>query len=143
MYCMVWDAPAPEDLAPDATPFTAADVAPAVELALLTRPGPFGPRTPELGDYFAYHEQGRLAAMAGERAHVPGYREVSGVATHPDFQGRGYARKLMTKLIRRQLDRGETPFLHVMSSNARAHDLYLRMGFRDHSEPVVRVIRMR
>ena len=27
-----------------------------------------------------------------------GLREISGVCTHPDYQGRGYARRLMTKL---------------------------------------------
>jgi predicted GNAT family acetyltransferase len=46
----------------------------------------------------------------------------------------------MLKLVRRQLARGETPFLHVMSSNGRAHKLYLGMGFRDYRETVVRVV---
>jgi predicted GNAT family acetyltransferase len=71
---------------------------------------------------------------------VDGYREISGVCTHPDYQGRGYARKLMLKVMRQQLLRGETPFLHVMSANAPAHQLYLKMGFTDYMEPVVRVI---
>ncbi len=30
----------------------------------------------------------------GERMHPPGYTEVSGVCTHPDFRGRGLARQL-------------------------------------------------
>ncbi|MCC6071711.1 GNAT family N-acetyltransferase [Massilia sp. GCM10020059] len=55
-------------------------------------------------------------------------------------QRRGYARKLMAKLVLRQLLRGETPFLHVMSTNANAHELYLRMGFTDYKESVVRVV---
>jgi len=46
----------------------------------------------------------------------------------------------MTLLIRRQMQRGETPFLHVMRDNAGAHALYQRMGFRDNHESVVRVI---
>jgi predicted GNAT family acetyltransferase len=46
----------------------------------------------------------------------------------------------MTKLIRRQIQRNETPFLHVMRDNALARDLYRRMGFRDYRETVVRVI---
>jgi predicted GNAT family acetyltransferase len=46
----------------------------------------------------------------------------------------------MSKLIRRQLQRNETPLLHVMHDNTVAHELYQRMGFRDYSEPVVRVI---
>jgi predicted GNAT family acetyltransferase len=79
-------------------------------------------------------------AMAGERMAAAGLREISGVCTHPDFQGRGFARRLMKKLVRRQLLRGETPFLHVMRSNTGAHELYLRMGFRDYCESVVRVV---
>jgi predicted GNAT family acetyltransferase len=78
--------------------------------------------------------------MAGERMAAPGLHEISGVCTHPDHQGRGVARRLMLKLIRRQLLRGETPFLHVMRANEAAHGLYLRMGFRDYCETVVRVV---
>ena len=36
--------------------------------------------------------------------------------------------------------RGETPFLHVMRANEAAHLLYLRMGFVDYLESVVRVV---
>jgi predicted GNAT family acetyltransferase len=71
---------------------------------------------------------------------VPGYTEISGVCTHPDYQGKGLARKLMTKLIRQQMLRNERPFLHVMSSNAGAHGLYLKMGFADYREVAVRVV---
>jgi predicted GNAT family acetyltransferase len=106
----------------------------------LTKPGPFGLRTIELGDYYGYFDGERLIAMAGERTFVPGFREVSGVCTHPDFQGRGLAGKLMRRLIAQELARGELPFLHVMSHNAVAHELYLRMGFRDYSQPQVRVL---
>ena len=78
--------------------------------------------------------------MAGERMQAGTLREVSGVCTHPDFQGKGWARRLMLQLIRRQLQRGETPFLHVMRDNVAAHRLYERMGFRDDAETVVRVV---
>jgi len=111
-----------------------------LELADLTRPGPFGLRTIELGEYFGCFEAERLVAMAGERMHAGKLREISGVSTHPDFQGRGLARRLMVKLIRRQMQREELPFLHVMSDNKNAHRLYERMGFRDYRESLVRVI---
>jgi ribosomal protein S18 acetylase RimI-like enzyme len=141
MYRMVWDGAMPErDEAPAAVPLGPGHAAQALALALLTRPGPFGPRTIELGEYFGYFEGDRLIAMAGERMAAPGLHEISGVCTHPDHQGRGYARRLMLKLIRRQLARGETPFLHVMRANEAAHGLYLRMGFRDYCETVVRVV---
>jgi ribosomal protein S18 acetylase RimI-like enzyme len=141
MYRMVWDAPIPaSDPAADAQPLGPVEASRALELATLTRPGPFGPRTIELGEYFGYLDGENLVAMAGERMAAPGLREISGVCTHPAHQGRGYARRLMEKLVRRQLQRGETPFLHVMRSNERAHALYLRMGFRDYCETVVRVV---
>src|SRR5262249_255229 len=112
----------------------------ALELAILTNPGPFGVRTIELGDYFGVFEGERLVAMAGERMFADVLREISGVCTHPDFQGKGLARQLMLKLIRREIQRGETPFLHVMRDNAAARGLYARMGFRDYKESVVRVV---
>ncbi|MDM0028476.1 GNAT family N-acetyltransferase [Variovorax saccharolyticus] len=141
MFRMVWQGALPDDDPQlDAVALRPEHAAQAVELAALTRPGPFGPRTPELGDYFGCFEGDRLIAMAGERMCAGTLREISGVCTHPDFQGRGLARRLAAKLIRRQLQRGETPFLHVMRDNEGAHALYARMGFRDHREVVVRVI---
>jgi predicted GNAT family acetyltransferase len=141
MFKMIWEAAMPsDDPAPDAVSLGGEHAAQALALAELTRPGPFGPRTIELGDYFGYFDGGRLIAMAGERMHAGTLREISGVCTHPDHQGRGLARRLMLKLIRRQMQRHETPFLHVMSSNAGARQLYERMGFCNVRESVVRVI---
>lgn len=141
MFKMVWAAPMPPaDDAPAAVPLAREHHEQALALATLTRPGPFGPRTPELGEYFGVFDGDRLVAMAGERMHAGTLREISGVCTHPDFQGRGLARALMSLLVRRQMRRGETPFLHVMSANGTARALYRRMGFRDYREAVVRVV---
>lgn len=141
MTKMVWDAPIPaEDAAPDAVPLQPEQFALAEELARLTNPGPFGPRTPELGEYFAYFDGQRLIALAGERMCAGNLHEVSGICTHPDFQGRGLAKRLTLKLVRRQMLRGKTPFLHVMSHNVAAHRLYEKAGFRDYLETVVRVV---
>jgi GNAT superfamily N-acetyltransferase len=141
MFKMVWvGAPPAVDEAPDAVPLGAEHAPQALALADLTRPGPFGLRTIELGEYFGVFDGERLIAMAGERMHAGRLREISGVATHPDHQGRGLAKRLMLKLIRRQLQRGETPFLHVMSANVGARVLYERMGFRNYKESVVRVV---
>jgi len=141
MFKMIWDAPVPDPIDGDDPPFLeAAHAERALELATLTRPGPFGIRTIELGEYFGIFEGDRLVAMAGERAQARSLREISGVCTHPDYQGRGHARQLMLRLVRRQILRGETPFLHVMSANSSAHALYERMGFRDYRESVVRVV---
>ena len=141
MLKMLWSGTLPaDDAAHEALPLRAEHAPAAVALAELTHPGPFGPRTPELGDYFGIFEGARLIAMAGERACAGTLREVSGICTHPQFQGRGLARRLTAKLVRRQLLRGETPFLHVMSHNTAARELYRRMGFVDYRESVVRVV---
>jgi len=141
MFKMVWDVPTPEDdAAPDAVLLSPADAPQAMELARLTNPGPFGIRTPELGEYFGYFDGGRLIALAGERMCAGDLHEVSGICTHPDFQGRGYAKKLTLKLVRRQLLRGKRPFLHVMGHNTAARALYEKMGFRNYRETVVRVV---
>ena len=100
-----------------------------LELTTLTKPGPFGPRTHELGTYIGIRDGARLAAMAGERLKVPGFTEVSAVCTHPDFLGRGYAGILMSKVMQGVRERGETPFLHVREDNTRAIGLYERLGF--------------
>jgi predicted GNAT family acetyltransferase len=107
------------------------DVAEMVALAELTKPGPFGPRTRELGTYLGIRQDGRLAAMAGERLQFAGHTEVSAVCTHPDFLGRGYAAALMSALVERIIARNETAFLHVRSANPRAIELYKRLGFRE------------
>jgi ribosomal protein S18 acetylase RimI-like enzyme len=141
MFKMIWDAPAPPaEAAPDAIPLEPGHASQALELATLTNPGPFGIRTPELGEYFGYFDGGRLIAMAGERLCAGHLHEISGICTHPDYQGRGLAKQLTRKLVDRQLRRGKTPFLHVMSHNTTARALYTKMGFREYRETVVRVV---
>lgn len=98
-------------------------------LATLTEPGPFFARTHLLGDFFGVRENGQLVAMAGERMKPDGFTEVSGVCTHPDYRGRGYAGALMRLVSQRILDRGEIPFLHAYASNRGAIALYETLGF--------------
>ena len=109
----------------------AADAAEMVALAELTKPGPFAMRTHELGTYIGIREKGKLVAMAGERLRVPGFTEVSGVCTHPEHTGKGYAAALVRELLDQIRARGERPFLHVREANTRAAGLYRYLGFRD------------
>ena len=101
-----------------------------VALTELTKPGPFGKRTVEMGRYIGIHRDGQLAAMAGERLRLPGYTEISAVCTHPDHRGRGYATSLMAVLIRGISGRNEIPFLHVAEENLGAISVYEALGFR-------------
>ncbi len=109
---------------------TAAHATEMIELTALTKPGPFDKRTHELGRYIGIFREGKLVAMAGERLKVPGYTEVSAVCTHPEHTGHGYARLLMNDVMQGIRQRGEIPFLHVREGNARAIELYERLGFR-------------
>jgi ribosomal protein S18 acetylase RimI-like enzyme len=139
---MTWQAAAPKRPVglPEATRLGPDDLEQMIELVGQTHPGPFGPRTPDLGEYWGIFDGKRLVAMAGERAQLPGFREVSGVCTRPGYTGRGYARHLVGLLVARQLGRGETPFLHVVRSNERAFELYQGMGFGERRRSAVRVL---
>ena len=108
---------------------TGADVVDMLALVELTHPGPFRERTIELGTFVGIRRHGQLLAMAGERMWIGNHREVSAVCTHPDAQGRGFARVLMGCVINRMLRAGQTPFLHVESANERAIAMYQQLGF--------------
>ena len=101
-----------------------------VQLAELTKPGPFGNRTIEFGNYYGIFQNGKLAAMTGQRLHVSTYTEVSAVCTHPDHTGKGFAAALVEHQIGIISGDGQIPFLHVREDNTRAIALYKRMGFK-------------
>ena len=107
----------------------ARDGAAAQALVELTKPGPFGARTLELGRYVGAFERGALVAMAGERLRLPGHVEISAVCTHPAHRGEGLARRLIAAVAQGVFDRGLVPFLHVFADNAGAVAAYCTMGF--------------
>ncbi|MFI0423944.1 GNAT family N-acetyltransferase [Spongiactinospora sp. 9N601] len=114
----------------EAIRLTPADVPEMLALVALTEPGPFLPRTIELGGYLGIRRAGRLVAMAGERLHPPGWTEISAVCTHPGHRGQGLAARLVLAVAAGVRARGETPFLHAAASNTNAIRLYERLGFR-------------
>ncbi len=119
---------------------TQQDTGEMIELAALTQPGPFFERTSEIGPFWGAHENGKLVAMAGERLRLDGHVEVSGVCTHPDFRGRGYA-GLLSRLVATQiLKQGKTPMLHAVSSNTTAIRLYETLGFELRCEVTATVL---
>lgn len=99
-------------------------------LAEKTKPGPFCKRTHEMGRYIGIRAQGRLVAMAGERMHPAGHVEISAVCVDEAWRGQGLAARLVQRLEAEIWQRGESPFLHVLSNNRAAIALYERLGFR-------------
>jgi predicted GNAT family acetyltransferase len=97
-------------------------------LTSLTKPGPFGARTHELGTFLGIKVAGELVAMAGERMKPGNFTEMTAICVHPDYRGRGYAQALLAAISRQILARGEIPFLHVFSHNTSAIALYQRQG---------------
>ncbi|MFT0174715.1 GNAT family N-acetyltransferase [Paraburkholderia mimosarum] len=112
----------------------ARDVPEMMALTAVTEPGPFGPRTIELGDYLGVRKNGKLVAMAGERIKIDGHTEISAVCVDPAFRGQGLAAGLIRLLIAAICARGETPFLHVLTSNHGAVSIYREMGFVERRE---------
>ena len=100
-------------------------------LALVERnqPGPFRPRTHELGRYIGIRREGKLIAMAGERLHPEGWTEISAVATDPEYRGQGLASRLVLDVAFHIRQRGDRALLHAAASNTGAIAVYERLGF--------------
>lgn len=111
-------------------PLGRGDAADMLELATLTKPGPFSLRAQDFGPFWGIRENGRLIAMAGQRMGQEGFRELSGVCTHPDAQGRGLGRLMSLYGARKIQEAGDTAYLHAYATNTPAIRLYESIGFR-------------
>jgi predicted GNAT family acetyltransferase len=106
-------ASAPDPVDASIETLSRADVPAMMDLVAIAKPGPFGPRTVELGRYLGIRHAGRLVAMAGERLRLPGHVELSGICVHPDARGQGHAARLTRALMADAFARDDVPFLHV------------------------------
>jgi len=121
------DVPAPPEL--EVSRLGSDDAEEMVALTQLTEPGPFLPRTVELGTYIGIRRSGRLIAMAGQRFDLPGWTEISAVCTHPDARRQGLGAALTLWMARLIRERGDGAFLHVLEENESALRLYEALGF--------------
>jgi ribosomal protein S18 acetylase RimI-like enzyme len=115
---------------PEAIRLGPADVPEILDLVARTQPGPFRPRTIELGTYLGIRHRDALVALAGERLHPQGWTEISAVCTDPAYRGKGLATRLVSAVGAVIADRGDRVLLHALSTNLTAIGLYLTLGFR-------------
>jgi len=119
----------------DFEPLGDADGPEMLALAQLTQPGPFLEKTHLLGPFIGVRREGRLIAMAGVRLNLDGFTEVSGVCTHPDHRGQGYAGAMMRTVAHEILARGDTAFLHARIGHAGTIAFYETLGFKPRITP--------
>ncbi|WP_193103702.1 GNAT family N-acetyltransferase [Brachybacterium sp. FME24] len=100
-----------------------------LELVERTQPGPFLPRTHELGRYVGIRRAGRLIAMAGERLHPDGWTEISAVAVDEDHRRQGLASRLVLDVAFQIQQRGDRALLHASATNTSAIAGYEKLGF--------------
>ncbi len=117
------------------------DVPEILDLIGRTRPGPYLPRTIEMGTYLGFRVDGELVAMAGERLHPPGWTEISAVCTDERFRGRGFGARLVRAVGAGIRARGEIPFLHAAQANTTAIRLYESLGFTLRQQSALTVVR--
>jgi predicted GNAT family acetyltransferase len=126
----------------EAVLLTEADLPEMLALVERTKPGPFLPRTVELGTYLGIRRDGVLVAMAGERRRPPGFTEISAVCTDASVRGQGLATRLVLAVVAGVKARGETPFLAAAANNTNAIRLYETLGFRQRERSVLTALRV-
>jgi ribosomal protein S18 acetylase RimI-like enzyme len=118
--------PRPDD---EAVLLGEADVPEMIAIVERNQPGPFRPRTYELGRYIGIRREGRLIAMAGERLHPEGWTEISAVATDVEFRRQGLASRLVLDVAYHIQQRGDRALMHAAAENVGAIAAYERLGF--------------
>ncbi|MFB3978260.1 GNAT family N-acetyltransferase [Microbacterium proteolyticum] len=113
----------------EAIELDADDAAEMMAIVERNQPGPFRPRTHELGRYIGIRRGGRLIAMAGERLHPTGWTEISAVAVDADHRRQGLASRLVLDVAFHIQQRGDRAMMHAAAGNTGAIAAYERLGF--------------
>lgn len=121
---------------------TPADVPEMSAIYTATRPNrTLCPKIQKVGAFLGIRDEGKLVAMGGLRLHITGYREITTVATQPEYEGRGYATAIVLALMARIHAAGNKPFLTVRTDNERAVAIYRRLGFKERTKFYSQTIR--
>lgn len=121
---------------------TPADVPEMSAIYAATRPNrTLCPRIQKMGIFLGIRSEDKLVAMGGLRLHISGHREITTVATQPEFEGRGYGTAIVLALMDRIRAKGERPFLTVRTDNERAAAIYRRLGFKERTRLYSQTIR--
>lgn len=113
----------------EAVELGADDVEDMLAIVERNKPGPFLPRTHELGRYVGVRREGRLIAMAGERLHADGWTEISAVSVDESARRQGLASSLTSDIAHAIRARGDEAFMHASAANTSAVSAYEKMGF--------------
>ena len=113
----------------EAVELDAADAAEMMAIVDRNQPGPFRPRTYELGRYIGIRRGGRLVAMAGERLHPTGWTEISAVAVNEEHRRQGLASRLVLDVAFHIQQRRDRAMMHAAATNVGAIAAYERLGF--------------
>jgi ribosomal protein S18 acetylase RimI-like enzyme len=119
-------APEPFD---EALELGADDVDDMLAIVRRNQPGPFLPRTHELGRYVGVRRGGRLVAMAGERLHPDGWTEISAVSVDEEHRRQGLASRLVLDVAFHIQQRGDRAMMHASATNTNAIAGYEKLGF--------------
>ena len=139
-FQLLFKGPTPEP-EPEVVKLTETHVPQMLALTRLSPPGPFLPRTIDLGGYEGFFSGDNLIAMAGRRFDSGTHVEISAVCTHPDHTGKGYARRLINSQIQQLRAAGKQPYLHVRADNTRALRIYEHMGFVSRREMIIYILK--
>lgn len=87
---------------------------------------------------FVLHEDGRIVSKANIHGISKNYVQIGGVITRPDYQRRGYAKQVVSKLINHYFDEDiPNAILFARNVNEPAKKVYMAIGFRPIDEFVI------
>lgn len=98
------------------------------DLIWLVMPGYYKKKSFEMGKFYGIFKNGKLVSITGQRMQTNLFIEVSAVATHPDYTGKGLAKQLIAHTTKEILKENKTPILHTNKGNF-AIALYEKLGY--------------